>query len=157
MAAIFTRSPTMNSLSQSNEAVASSRRHGEMHAEHRQWSSEISLWRDDIATWQSELEHAKRRLAAVTDALNAQAEILRRHAAAIRLHEQRQAEHESALAKFEQGASGLELMGTAEAHQDEASKQAERRERHEHLKKQQHTLLARFNVLVNAITGSVLP
>jgi hypothetical protein len=70
----------------------------------------------------------------------------------VRSHEGELREHEEALARYEQGGPGEErLIGMARHHNAEAARHARQRDAHERAKKHQHTVMARWSLLLRAL------
>ncbi len=133
-------------------AEAPSSSHAAMHSDHRHWGCEIAAWRDDVGLWQHEIDKALSDLAGLERTLRGHAEALRGHAEQIRSHEEELREHEEALARYEHGGPGEEkLIGMALYHNAEAALHDRQREAHERIKKHQHTVLARWSLLLRAL------
>jgi len=128
--------------------------HVEMHAEHRQWLSDNAMWRDDIALWQQEIEQALDGVKKLEDALQQHSKELQSHLGTITAGEQALKVHEHALAEFQRGSSGkeLELLVMAKTHKKKADEHVQQRQTHECLKKQHHTIMAHWSLLLNALT-----
>jgi hypothetical protein len=122
-----------------------------MHGEHRLWESDISQWRDDLRAWQHELAQSQREIQQLERALQKHAQTLQQHASALRLEEQTAGNHEHEIVKYERGAEGDALFEMARAHSQEALRHAEHRAAHEQLKRQHHTMIARWNVLLKEL------
>jgi chromosome segregation ATPase len=137
-------------------AEAPSSTHAAMHSDHRHWGCEIANWCDDVGVWRHEIEKALADLAGLERILRAHVGALRDHAEQIRSHEQDLTEHEEALARYEQGGPGEErLIGLALHHNAEAAHHDRQREAHERIKKHQHTVLARWSLLLRALSEAM--
>jgi hypothetical protein len=138
--------------------------HADMHTEHRRWGSDIGLWRDEIDVWEEELRNAGadlerlapalpgHRLARLRNILRAHRAVLDTHRGVIDTHDSRVQKHEHVLATFEGGGpAGNHLLKMAKDHRCDAPRHARLRDAHEHLKRCQHTLLARWPLLLRAL------
>jgi hypothetical protein len=125
--------------------------HAAMHAEHKQWANEAALWRDDVGVWLEEIRSALADLGRLEAILRQHEKALKSHAAAVRLHEQGQKRHEHLLAEHERGGTEEQLVALSKAHLQEAARQAEQRGAHERVKKHQHTVMARWALLLRAL------
>jgi hypothetical protein len=126
--------------------------HTQMHSDHRKWRSEDDLWRLEIAEWQQEIAAALIDLQKLGMALCDHEKALEVHAAAVRACEQTMLEHEHAIADEQKRDGALAgVVAQTEGHQGEAQHHAAQRAAHERLKKHHHTLMARWNVLKQAL------
>ena len=125
--------------------------HAQMHGQHLQWFNEDALWREEVAHWQQETKKARADIERLTKALVNHEEILQKHAAAIHLYEQDMAKHEHALADYERGGEGADLFPLAQSHQKEAANHAIQRGHHETIKRDHHTMLAHWNLLMKEL------
>jgi hypothetical protein len=123
----------------------------DMHNEHRFWESEISLWRDDLRAWQQELAKAQGEIKQLEKALEDHGQVLRTHGSTLRLEEQTFEGHEHAIAEYEKGGEGDELFEMARQHTQVAGHHVDHRRAHEQLKRRHHTVIAHWNLLLNAL------
>lgn len=123
-----------------------------MHHDHADWKSENALWHDQLREWEAEIADAIDGTAKLKQALEAHQQTLRIHAAAIRLYEQGPAQHERQLAEFVQQGVGYAACCTEPKHRKESSKHDEQRSIHETMKKSHHALMARWSLLLKALT-----
>ncbi len=86
------------------------------------------------------------------EALREHRRTLQTHLEAITAEEQALKDHEYALAEYERGGPGDGLLDMARTHQENASKHAQQRQAHERLKKQHHTVMAHWSLLLKALT-----
>lgn len=135
----------------------SPRTHAQMHAEHQQWYGEDALWHEEIAVWQGEIKKAQADIERLSNALKDHEAALQKHAAAIRLYEQDMRTHEHALADYEQGGEGANLFSLAQRHSLEADKHADQRARHETVKRDHHTTMAHWNLLLKGLVKDCGP
>lgn len=123
----------------------------EIHQDHRLWASHVALWRDDLRAWQDELSAVQSELEGLQAALAREQEALRQHAAALRSFEQEAGTHEHALASLERGRGGAELTRRPVTHGEEAVQFDSQRQRHEALRRRQHTWLAHWRALLKSL------
>ena len=123
----------------------------EMHRDHEMWSGEGELWRDDLALWEHEINQAIEELPQLEEALRHHAQRLRQHAASARLYAKDAAACEHSLADHERGEINPPMGQLAKAHQRVALKHAVQRKAHEKIKRSQHELMAKWNILVTAL------
>ena len=129
--------------------------HAELHAEHCQWGSDLSLWRDDIGIWQKEMNLARGIDPAEEGPGPAPGRDQRPRPGAQR-HAEQMKEHEYALANVEGGGpADNRLLLLTKKHRQEAAQHAQQREAHEDIKKDQHTLMVQWALVVKALNELV--
>jgi chromosome segregation ATPase len=125
--------------------------HAEMHAEHRNWSTEHAMWRDEIQLWREELQKARSELSSLEAILRDHEQALDAHLETISEHEAAEHEHEQALAAYRSESADEKLVRMAPIHESEAKRHRQQRDAHERVKKHQHTLMARWSLLLKAL------
>jgi hypothetical protein len=129
--------------------------HVEMHGEHQRWLSDTAMWRDDLAHWQKEIADALDSLKELEGALRQHSQCLQGHLETLTAEEAETRSHEHALAEYERGGPGDELLAMARPHGEHATKHGQQRQAHERLKRQHHTVMAHWSLLVKALSEKV--
>jgi hypothetical protein len=128
--------------------------HADMHYDHGHWLIDVSMWRDDIELWKEESRTALANVKQIHAALRRLAQGIHDHDKAVKRHLASIQAHERSISGFEQTGEGdsIQMLTRAKAHKAEVADHAKQRQAHEDLKKECHTLMAHWNVLLRELT-----
>jgi hypothetical protein len=128
--------------------------HAQMHQDHHHWLNDSAMWRDDIEIWKEESQTALADLAHLEAALRQLIKSIQDRERRVNQHAQKIKTHEQSLSEFERSGQGdsLQLLTLAKAHQEEAGHHLQQCQSHERLKKDHHTIMAHWNVLLRELT-----
>ena len=128
--------------------------HIEMHRDHQHWLGDHSMWRDDLNIWTEETQKALDDLAELGSALRRLAASIRAHEESLDRHIDCIRLHEHSLSEFQRTGQGetVQMLALAKAHREEAAEHAREQKLHEQLKREHHTVMAHWNLLLRELT-----
>ena len=130
--------------------------HLEMHQDHQHWLGDISMWRDDVGFWKMHAQKALGELTQLETALRQLVGSIQDHEARLDQHRDKINAHQHSVSEFEKTGAGdtIQLLTLAKAHKAESADHDQQRQTHERLKKENHTSMTQWNLLLNALAGS---
>jgi hypothetical protein len=128
--------------------------HLEMHRDHQYWLKDGAFWRDEISLWKEDAQKALGDMTQLENALRELVQSICAHEESVNQHLVKITTHEHSVSEFEQKRAGdsLQLLTLAKAHKQEEADHVQQRQAHERLKKQHHTIMAQWNMLLKELT-----